>query len=82
MVVPMGKQAADVRAGDERRDADGRLHRVVRRMLGSDRRVSIAYNVHKPSGGIQLQFVVLAADDETDFFTPPAEPQPDEFDPA
>lgn len=78
----MGKPAAQVRTGDERRDPDGVLHRVVRRTVGSDRRVSIAYNVYKPSGGITLRFVVLAADDETTFNTPPAEPHPDEFDPA
>jgi len=78
----MGKTAAEVRTGDERRDGDGRLHRVVRRMVGADRRVTIAYNVYKPSGGIQLRFVVLAADDQTDFLTPPGEPLRDEFEPA
>lgn len=78
----MGKPAAEVRTGDERRDADGLLHRVVRRMVGADRRVTIAYNVYKPSGAIKLRFAVLAANDETDFLTPPAEPPPDEFEPA
>lgn len=82
MVMAMGKSAAEVRTGDERRGADGLLHRVVQRMVGADRRVTIAYNVYKPSGGVTLRFLALAADDETDFLTPSAEPQRDELDPA
>lgn len=51
-------------------------------VVRSDRRVTTVYNLYKPSGAIKLRFVVLAADDESDFLTPPAEPQFDEFEPA
>lgn len=51
-------------------------------MVRFDRHVTTVYNVYKPNRGIKLRFVVLAADDETDFLTSPTEPQPDEFEPA
>jgi len=79
----MGKAPAEeVRIEDERRGSDGRLCRVVRRMVRSDHHVTIACNVYEPIGGIKLRFIVLAADGEADFHTPPAKPQPDEFEPA
>lgn len=78
----MSKPARRVRTGDRRQGSDGNPHRVVSKSIGADDSVTIAYNVHRPSGGIDLGIEVVAADAETDFITPADQARPDEFDAA
>lgn len=78
----MGKSATRVRPGDERHGADGRLHQVISKTTRPDGQVTIAYDIVRPGGGRELAIEVLAPESETDFASPAADPQIDEYDPA
>lgn len=78
----MNKPAVQVRKGDVRHDADGKLHRVVNCTADSDGRVTITYKVHRLSGATELRREVHPADQQTDFSAPPEQPHADEFESA
>lgn len=55
---------------------------MVSRTVSADGRVTIAYDVTRPGGGVELRMDVLGPDVDTGFAAPEAASPPDDYEPA